>query len=48
MFKAVLKGDEAAAGGKKVLKSTADDNVFINFVDHGGVGVICFPDYVTF
>jgi legumain len=28
----------------KVLKSTADDNVFINFVDHGAPGLIAFPE----
>ena len=26
--------------GKKVLKSTAEDKVFINYYDHGGVGLI--------
>merc|ERR1719253_2187942 len=42
-FLAVLSGDEEAAGGK-VLKSKADDHVFVNFVDHGGVGIIAFPE----
>lgn len=42
-FIAVLTGDKATAGGK-VLESNADDHVFINFVDHGGVGLIAFPD----
>lgn len=42
-FSAVLKGDEATAKGR-VLQSTADDHVFINFVDHGAVGLIAFPD----
>lgn len=41
-FIAVLTGDEQTAGGK-VLKSTGDDHVFVNFVDHGGVGIIAFP-----
>jgi len=41
-FTAVLTGDAAAAGGK-VLKSKADDHVFVNFVDHGAVGLIAFP-----
>lgn len=31
------------AGGK-VLRSTAEDKVFINFIDHGGVGIIAFPN----
>jgi len=42
-FLAVLSGDAKKAGGK-VLKSTAEDHVFVNFVDHGGVGLIAFPD----
>jgi legumain len=37
----VLRGD-ASAGGK-VLKSTADDIVFLNFADHGAPGLIAFP-----
>jgi legumain len=41
-FIAVLTGNEAVAGGK-VLKSTSEDNVFIYFSDHGGVGLIAFP-----
>eukprot|EP01060_Flectonema_neradi_P014297 TRINITY_DN20_c0_g1_i2.p1 TRINITY_DN20_c0_g1~~TRINITY_DN20_c0_g1_i2.p1 ORF type:complete len:413 (+),score=125.83 TRINITY_DN20_c0_g1_i2:129-1367(+) len=43
-FLAVLTGDASKTGGKKVLNSTSNDNVFINFVDHGGVGIIAFPD----
>jgi len=38
-FMKVLTGQ----GSGKVLKSTSNDHVFINFVDHGGSGVICFP-----
>jgi len=30
-------------GTGKVLKSTKDDHVFINFVDHGAPGLIAFP-----
>jgi len=41
-FVAVLTGDETVAGGK-VLKSTSEDNVFVYFSDHGGVGLIAFP-----
>mmetsp|Transcript_42348 Transcript_42348/g.106757 ORF Transcript_42348/g.106757 Transcript_42348/m.106757 type:complete len:438 (+) Transcript_42348:57-1370(+) len=41
-FVAVLTGDAETAGGK-VLQSTAKDHVFVNFVDHGGVGIIAFP-----
>eukprot|EP00754_Rhynchopus_humris_P029316 Rhum_TRINITY_DN15208_c0_g4::Rhum_TRINITY_DN15208_c0_g4_i1::g.145018::m.145018/K01369/LGMN; legumain len=42
-FLAVLTGDAATTGGKKVLKSTANDNVFLNFVDHGGPGILGMP-----
>merc|ERR1719493_642416 len=42
IFEAVLKGDKATAGGK-VLESTSNDHVFVNFVDHGAVGLIAFP-----
>merc|ERR1719330_543375 len=41
-FQAVLTGDAETAGGK-VLQSKADDHVFVNFVDHGAVGLIAFP-----
>jgi legumain len=40
---AVLKGDSEAVGGKKVLKSTTKDRVFLNFADHGAPGLIAFP-----
>jgi len=49
VFTAVLTGDSDAisniTGNSKgrVLTSTKNDNVFINFVDHGGVGLIGFP-----
>ena len=44
-FMAILKGDASAVegGNGKVLKSTKDDKVFINFADHGGYGLIAFP-----
>merc|ERR1712072_1625641 len=38
-FVKVLTG----TGSGKVLRSTSEDNVFVNFVDHGGVGIIGFP-----
>merc|ERR1740121_3073078 len=41
-FIAVLTGDADKAGGR-VLQSKEDDHVFINFVDHGAVGLIAFP-----
>jgi legumain len=39
----VLTGNAEAAKGKKVLRSGPNDNVFIFFSDHGGVGLIAFP-----
>jgi len=45
-FMNILTGNAAAMKGigtGKVLQSTSDDNVFINFVDHGGPGLIAFP-----
>jgi legumain len=47
MFVAVMTGDDSKTGGRPVLKSTAEDRVFINFVDHGGTGIIAFPDGST-
>lgn len=43
-FIAVLTGDASSTGGLPVLQSTAQDRVFINFVDHGGTGIIEMPD----
>lgn len=40
-FVKVLTGDTSAPG--PVLKSKSGDRVFINFVDHGGTGIIAFP-----
>lgn len=42
-FLAVITGNSAAVKGKKVLKSNANDNVFIFFTDHGGTGIVAFP-----
>jgi len=39
-FKKVMTG----SGSGKVLKSTSNDHVFVNFVDHGGSGKIDFPN----
>jgi len=44
MFVAVLTGDASKTGGRPVLKSGAGDRVFIFFTDHGGTGIIAFPD----
>ena len=45
-FLAVLKGDKAGVtgGNGKVLGSTANSKVFINFADHGAPGLIAFPN----
>jgi legumain len=43
-FIAVLTGNANATKGLPVLKSTAEDRVFVNFVDHGGTGIIAFPE----
>jgi legumain len=40
-FLKVLSGDTSARG--PVLKSTATDNVFVYYVDHGGVGILGVP-----
>jgi len=45
-FLCVLTGNSscvAGAGDGKVLKSTANDDVFVFFSDHGGTGIIAFP-----
>lgn len=42
-FVNVLLGNASDVEGKKVLNSTADDRVFVNFVDHGSRGNIYFP-----
>lgn len=47
LFLDVLQGksDEVdGMGSGKVLKSGPNDKVFINFVDHGGTGIIEFPN----
>ena len=40
-FKKVLLGDDST--GKKVLKSTSEDNVFLFFSDHGGPDILALP-----
>jgi legumain len=43
-FLNVLTGTpQPGVGNGKVLNSTKDDNVFVYFTDHGGVGIIAFP-----
>ena len=45
-FLAVITGNKTAVkgGNGKVLTSGPDDDVFINFVDHGAPGLVAFPD----
>ncbi|XP_053290148.1 legumain [Pleuronectes platessa] len=45
-FLAVLKGDSSKAkgGSGKVLKSGPNDHVFVYFTDHGGPGILAFPN----
>lgn len=44
-YLAVIKGDVSSVkgGNKRVLKSGPNDNVFLNFADHGAPGLIAFP-----
>jgi legumain len=42
-FIKILEGKKTSGGNGKTLKSTKSDHVFINFADHGGVGLIAFP-----
>ncbi len=37
----VLSGDETAGG--KVLKTTAEDTIFLAYFDHGGPDIVAFP-----
>merc|ERR1712110_1150475 len=41
-FLKVLSGDTSAPG--PVLKSTANDHVFVYYTDHGGVGILGVPE----
>jgi legumain len=43
LFLDVIQG-KTSGKATKVLKSTSKDNVFINFVDHGGTGIIAMPN----
>eukprot|EP00419_Tripos_fusus_P065470 CAMPEP_0172930270 /NCGR_PEP_ID=MMETSP1075-20121228/218903_1 /TAXON_ID=2916 /ORGANISM="Ceratium fusus, Strain PA161109" /LENGTH=482 /DNA_ID=CAMNT_0013791579 /DNA_START=126 /DNA_END=1571 /DNA_ORIENTATION=- len=45
LFLDVITGEESKVPAPgKVLKSGPNDKVFINFVDHGGVGIVAFPN----
>jgi legumain len=43
LFLDVIQG-KSSSTAHTVLKSTSDDSVFINFVDHGGVGIVELPN----
>lgn len=47
LFMKVITGDAAGVkqltGKSKVLASNSNDDVFLNFIDHGGPGIIAFP-----
>jgi len=46
-FLKILYGDAAGMkgiGSGKVINSGPNDHVFVNFADHGGPGIIAFPD----
>ncbi|VDM99052.1 unnamed protein product, partial [Thelazia callipaeda] len=47
-FLAVLSGNKLAVkgGNGKVVKSTSDDRIFVYFTDHGGIGLVSFPDSI--
>lgn len=48
-FLKILRGDKAGMSGigsGKVIESGPDDYVFVNMVDHGGVGIFAFPGFV--
>jgi legumain len=42
LFLQVITGNSSAGG--PVLQSGPEDRVFLNFVDHGGVGIVAFPN----
>ncbi|KAE9421662.1 hypothetical protein Angca_010218 [Angiostrongylus cantonensis] len=47
-FLNVLTGNaqNVTGGTGRVINSTANDRIFVYFTDHGGDGIICFPDDV--
>merc|ERR1712151_183526 len=45
LFLSVITGDKSGVPGNgKVLTSGPNDRVFLNFIDHGGVGIVAFPN----
>lgn len=46
-FIAVLTGNKSAVAGigsGRVINSNSQDHIFVNFVDHGAPGFLCFPN----
>ena len=41
-----LNKENYYTGSRKTLRSTGEDYVFVNFADHGGPGMLGFPDDV--
>jgi legumain len=44
-FKSIMEGNakEVTGGNGRVLKSTANDEVFLFYADHGSMGLVSFP-----
>jgi legumain len=42
-FLAALSGDDQTTHGRKVIKSTSEDEIFVYYSDHGGSGLIAMP-----
>jgi len=49
-FLAILEGDKSKVkgGNGRVLESGENDQVFLNFADHGGSGLIAFPSHYLY
>lgn len=47
-FLAILQGNRTAVrgGNGRIIESDGNDHIFIYFSDHGGVGLISFPDKI--
>ena len=42
-FLKILRGESMFVGSRKTLNTGPKDHIFVNFVDHGGPGVLGFP-----
>ncbi|KAH6939966.1 hypothetical protein HPB50_022996 [Hyalomma asiaticum] len=43
-FLDILQGKQVKGGSGKVIASGPSDHIFVNFADHGGPGVLAFPN----